>query len=96
MRGATALGAGGASAWQLGAARRATAAGKVAGGAAAMGRAGIVTALSPLRRSLADSAWARRMKRQQSLHHGLATAAHALRSGDHGGGGASVSLSERS
>ncbi|MEM8761832.1 MAG: P-type conjugative transfer protein TrbL, partial [Pseudomonadota bacterium] len=40
--------------------------------------------------------WARRMKRQQSLQHGLSTAAHALRSGDHGGGGTVVSLSERS
>jgi len=123
VRGATALGAGGATTYQLGAASQATAAGKVAGGAAAMGRAGVVTALSPLRRSLADNAqsgrsaahaaltssgpaaapagngppaWARSMKRQQSLQHGLATAAHALRSGDHGGGGASVSLSERS
>ncbi len=122
-RGATALGAGGATAYQLGAAGRATTAGKLAGGTAAMGRAGVVTAINPLRRSLAESAqsgrsaahaaltggssvsapagggppaWAKRMKRQQSLHHGLATAAHALRSGDHGGGGASVSLSERS
>ncbi|MGK7755181.1 P-type conjugative transfer protein TrbL [Roseovarius sp. C03] len=41
-------------------------------------------------------AWARRMKRQQSLHHGAATAAHVVRSGDHGGGGTSVSLSEKS
>ena len=40
--------------------------------------------------------WARRMKRQQSLQHGLSTAAHALRSGDHGGSGTVVSLSERS
>ncbi len=40
-------------------------------------------------------AWAQRMKRQQSLHHGIATAAHVVRSGDHGGGGTSVSLSER-
>lgn len=40
-------------------------------------------------------AWARRLKRQQSLHHGVATAAHAIRSGDHGGGGTSVSLSEK-
>ena len=40
--------------------------------------------------------WARRMQRQQSLQHGLSTAAHALRSGDHGGGGTVVSLSERS
>jgi type IV secretion system protein TrbL len=35
------------------------------------------------------------MKRQQRLHHGVATAAHVVRSGDHGGGGTSVSLSER-
>ncbi|MGC9420343.1 MAG: P-type conjugative transfer protein TrbL, partial [Rhodovulum sp.] len=41
-------------------------------------------------------AWARRMKRQQSLHHGVSTAAHVIRSGDHGGGGTAVSLSERS
>jgi type IV secretion system protein TrbL len=122
-RGATALGAGGATAYQLGAASRATTAGRVAGGTAAMGRAGVVTAINPLRRALSESAQsgrsaahtaltgggsaaapagngppagAKRMKRQQSLHHGLATAAHALRSGDHGGGGASVSLSERS
>ncbi|MEL6516347.1 MAG: P-type conjugative transfer protein TrbL [Pseudomonadota bacterium] len=40
--------------------------------------------------------WARRMKRQQSLNHGVSTAAHALRSGDPGGGGTVVSLSERS
>jgi type IV secretion system protein TrbL len=40
--------------------------------------------------------WARRMKRQQSLQHGLSTAAHVVRSGDHGGGGTVVSLSERS
>lgn len=40
--------------------------------------------------------WARRMKRQQSLQHGLSTAAHVIRSGDHGGGGTVVSLSERS
>ena len=40
--------------------------------------------------------WARRMKRQQSLQHGLSTAAHVVRSGDQGGGGTVVSLSERS
>jgi type IV secretion system protein TrbL len=40
-------------------------------------------------------AWAQRLKRQQSLHHGVATAAHVIRSGDHGGGGTSVSLSEK-
>ena len=41
-------------------------------------------------------AWARRMKQQQTLHHGAAVAAHAVRSGDHGGGGTAVSLSEKS
>ena len=41
-------------------------------------------------------AWARRMKHQQTLHHGAATAAHVVRSGDHGGGGTAVSLSEKS
>jgi type IV secretion system protein TrbL len=122
-RGATAIGAGGAAAYQLGASGRTSMPGQIAGGTLAMGRAGVVTAINPLRRAIAESAqsgrsaahaaltgggpapspandgppaWARRMKRQQSLHHGLATAAHALRSGDHGGGGASVSLSERS
>lgn len=40
-------------------------------------------------------AWARRMKHQQSLHHGATVAAHAVRSGDHGGGGTVVSLSEK-
>lgn len=41
-------------------------------------------------------AWARRMKRRQSLHHGAMTTAHALRSGDGGGAGTSINLSERS
>ena len=41
-------------------------------------------------------AWARRMKQQQSIHHGVSTASHVIRSGDHGGGGSAVSLSERS
>jgi type IV secretion system protein TrbL len=41
----------------------------------------------------APPAWARRMQRHQSLHHGATMAAHAVRSGDHGGGSASVPLS---
>ncbi len=40
-------------------------------------------------------AWARRMKRSQQLHHGVMAAAHAIRSGDSHGGGASVNLSRR-
>ena len=39
-------------------------------------------------------AWARRMKRAQTMNHGTSAAAHAIRSGDHGGGGTSVDLSE--
>ncbi|WP_375778621.1 P-type conjugative transfer protein TrbL [Bradyrhizobium sp. ma5] len=38
--------------------------------------------------------WARRMKRAQTIQHGAATAGHAVRSGDHGGSGSSVDLSE--
>ena len=34
------------------------------------------------------------MKRSQTMNHGTSAAAHAVRSGDHGGGGASVDLSE--
>jgi type IV secretion system protein TrbL len=38
--------------------------------------------------------WAKRMKRSQSLSHGVQSAAHAVRSGDAHGGGSSVNLSE--
>jgi type IV secretion system protein TrbL len=40
-------------------------------------------------------AWAKRMKRSQTMSHGVSTAAHAIRSGDAHGGGSSVNLSER-
>jgi type IV secretion system protein TrbL len=40
-------------------------------------------------------AWARRMKRAQTINHGTSATAHAVRSGDHGGGGASVDLSQK-
>lgn len=39
-------------------------------------------------------AWARALARRQAIARGVSTAVHAVRSGDHGGGGASVSLSE--
>ncbi len=39
-------------------------------------------------------AWAARMKRSQTVRHGASAATHAVRSSDHGGGGASVDLSE--
>ncbi len=60
--------------------------GTIKGGAADRG------ATSP---SSGQPAWATRMKRSQSLHHGATAAAHAVRSGDSHGGGASVNLSER-
>ncbi len=39
-------------------------------------------------------AWAKQMRRGQAVQHGVATAAHAVKSGDGGGGGAAVDLSE--
>ena len=38
--------------------------------------------------------WAQRMRRHQAMSHGISAAAHAVRSGDHGGSSTSVSLSE--
>jgi type IV secretion system protein TrbL len=38
--------------------------------------------------------WAHRLRRDQAMSHGFSTAAHAVRSGDHGGGSASVSLQQ--
>lgn len=42
----------------------------------------------------APPAWAARMKRGQTMSHGATAAAHAVRSGDHGGGSMSVSLDQ--
>ena len=53
--------------------------------------AGASAAQTPLA-SGAPPAWAARMKRSQTLSHGATAAAHAVRSGDHGGGSMSVSL----
>ena len=39
-------------------------------------------------------AWARRMRRGQALSHGITTLGHAIRSGDGGGAGSSIRLSE--
>ena len=44
----------------------------------------------------AEPAWARQMRRKQQISHAATTAAHALRSGDHGGSGASPSLRDDS
>jgi type IV secretion system protein TrbL len=42
----------------------------------------------------APPAWARRLRRSQAASHGVSAATHAVRAGDHGGGGSSVDLSE--
>jgi len=44
----------------------------------------------------AEPAWAKRMRRKQQMTHAATTAAHALRSGDAGGSGASPSLRDES
>ncbi|MGJ7524845.1 P-type conjugative transfer protein TrbL [Variovorax sp. GB1P17] len=44
----------------------------------------------------AEPAWARQMRRKQQVAHAATTAAHTLRSGDHGGSGASPSLHDNS
>ena len=44
----------------------------------------------------AEPSWAKQMRRKQQASHAVSTAAHALRSGDHGGSGASPSLRDGS
>jgi len=74
-------------------------------GAAAIGRAAGAMSPSRLGGSLAGAAaqgspnspggppgWARRMRREQAISHGVSAASHAVRSGDHGGGSTSVDL----
>ena len=76
-----------------------------AGGLSGVASAGGSAIVSPLRRmaaSFASSsstsdaapAWARRMKRAQTVNQGASAATHAVRSGDSAGSGASVDLSE--
>jgi type IV secretion system protein TrbL len=57
--------------------------------------AGSPTAAAASAAASSPPAWATRMRRSQSLHHGATAAAHAVRSGDSHGGGASITLSER-
>ena len=91
-RGAAAIAGGAASAYR-------------AGGLSGVASAGGSAIVSPLRRmaaglgggsSTADSppAWARRMKRAQTVNQGVSAATRAVRSGDSAGGGSSVDLSE--
>ncbi|TBR29001.1 MAG: P-type conjugative transfer protein TrbL, partial [Reyranella sp.] len=62
-----------------------------AGGRAAAGGAEAGATSAP---TDAPPAWARRMRRSQAASHGASAATHAIRSGDHGGGGSSIDLSE--
>ena len=91
-RGAAAIAGGTASAYR-------------AGGLSGVAKAGGSAITSPLRRIAAGlgggslttdapPAWARRMKRAQTVNQGVSAATHAVRSGDRAGGGASVDLSE--
>jgi type IV secretion system protein TrbL len=75
------------SSFEGGGSRAATGEGSSAGTDAAASAAASSANSSP-------PAWARRMKRAQTINHGTSAAAHAVRSGDHGGAGASVDLTE--
>ena len=65
------------------------------GGTSTMGTIGGAAAPVPASSPSTDAppAWAQRM-RDQAMSHGVRAAAHAVRSGDSHGGGASISLSE--
>ncbi|MYZ46146.1 P-type conjugative transfer protein TrbL [Propylenella binzhouense] len=77
-------------------ARGAQSAFEATGGASTMGSVGGSAAeASSVPTSEGPPAWARRMKRSQHMSHGVMAAAHAIRSGDSHGGGASVNLSQR-
>ena len=65
--------------------------------AAAAGRGGVTgasTLVPPATSPGGVPAWAQRMRRHQTVSHGVSVATHAVRSGDHGGGSTSVPLSE--
>jgi type IV secretion system protein TrbL len=63
---------------------------------AASGDAGASDAAGQSPASGPAPAWAKRLQRQQRISHGVSTVAHTLRSGDHGGSGASPSLRDHS
>ena len=62
------------------------------GGSSTAGTIGGATAGDNSPSPSSPPAWAQRIKRQQSMSHGATAAAHAVRSGDSHGGGASISL----
>ena len=62
------------------------------GGTSTMGTIGGSAASEETPTTSSPPAWAQRMKRHQTMNHGARAAAHAVKSGDSHGGGASVSL----
>ncbi|QGM99871.1 P-type conjugative transfer protein TrbL [Methylocystis parvus] len=67
---------------------------QVAGGATPVGGASGSIAPNAARIGVGEPAWAKRMKRHQSVAHGLSLTAHSLRAGDSHGAGTSINLSE--
>ncbi|MCC6469697.1 MAG: P-type conjugative transfer protein TrbL [Alphaproteobacteria bacterium] len=67
------------------------------GRAAVTATGGTISGGVPSSASVPDGspAWAAAMKRRQTMTHGATVAAHTLRGGDGGGGGASVDLSQK-
>jgi type IV secretion system protein TrbL len=69
---------------------------RVGAGMAGIAKAGTDAATQPLHKGFSNTSgapdWAQRMRRDQAVSHGVSTAAHAVRSGEHGGGSSSVSL----
>jgi type IV secretion system protein TrbL len=62
------------------------------GGSSTMGTIGGGTASDSTQAASSPPAWAQRMRRHQTMSHGATAAAHAVKSGDSHGGGASISL----
>ncbi len=108
-RGGATLAGGAVSAYGLAAANSGeTGLRRAAAGLTGVAKAGAGSAAQSLRNRISPSAssaeptsasagvpdWAQRMRRDQTMSHGVSAAAHAVRSGDHGGGSSSVSLNE--
>ena len=70
----------------------AKAAAEATGGSSTKGTLGGGTAGDSAQAESSPPAWAQRMKRHQTMSHGATAAAHAVKSGDSHGGGASISL----
>ena len=64
------------------------------GGSSSMGTIGGEPEAAASSTTGGPPAWAQRMRRSQTMSHGVSAAAHAVRSGDSHGGGASISLSQ--